>query len=66
MSGFGGNNSEIYYLTAFDNHLYASTVNLVTGFEVWKTMERAMRELEAMSGCASSGTASGIPGINTA
>lgn len=35
--GFGGNNSEIYYLTVFNNHLYASTVNLVTGFEVWKT-----------------------------
>jgi len=35
--GFGGNNSEIYYLAVFNNHLYASTVNLVTGFEVWKT-----------------------------
>ncbi len=35
--GFGGNNSEIYYLTVFNNHLYASTVNLVTGFELWKT-----------------------------
>lgn len=36
--GFGvADNSEIYYLTVFDNHLYASTVNLVTGFEVWKT-----------------------------
>ncbi len=35
--GFGTpDNSEIYYLTVFDNHLYASTVNLVTGFEVWK------------------------------
>jgi hypothetical protein len=37
VPGFGGNNSEIYYLTVFNNHLYASTVNLVTGFEVWKT-----------------------------
>jgi hypothetical protein len=37
MPGFGGDNSEIYYLTVFNNHLYASTVNLVTGFEVWKT-----------------------------
>ena len=37
IPGFGGNNSEIYYLTVFNNHLYASTVNLVTGFEVWKT-----------------------------
>lgn len=37
LPGFGGNNSEIYYLTVFNNHLYASTVNLVTGFEVWKT-----------------------------
>jgi hypothetical protein len=37
LPGFGGNNSEIYYLTAFDNHLYASTVNLVSGFELWKT-----------------------------
>lgn len=35
--GFGGDNSEIYYLAVFNNHLYASTVNLVTGFEVWKT-----------------------------
>ncbi len=37
VPGFGGNNSEIYYLAVFNNHLYASTVNLVTGFEVWKT-----------------------------
>lgn len=37
IPGFGGNNSEIYYLTVFNNYLYASTVNLVTGFEVWKT-----------------------------
>ncbi len=37
IPGFGGDNSEIYYLTVFNNHLYASTVNLVTGFEVWKT-----------------------------
>lgn len=35
--GPGENNAEIYYLTVFNNHLYASTVNLVTGFEVWKT-----------------------------
>jgi hypothetical protein len=32
-----GDNSEIYYLAVFNNHLYASTVNLVTGFELWKT-----------------------------
>ena len=32
-----GDNSEIYYLAVFNNHLYASTVNLVNGFEVWKT-----------------------------
>ena len=37
VPGFGGNNSEIYYLTSFNNHLYASTVNLVDGFELWKT-----------------------------
>lgn len=38
VPGFGnGDNSEIYYLAVFNNHLYASTVNLVTGFEVWKT-----------------------------
>jgi hypothetical protein len=37
IPGFGGENSEIYYLTVFNNHLYASTVNLITGFEVWKT-----------------------------
>ncbi len=37
IPGFGGDNSEIYYLTVFNNHLYASTVNLVNGFEVWKT-----------------------------
>jgi hypothetical protein len=37
IPGFGGDNTEIYYLTVFNNHLYASTVNLVTGFEVWKT-----------------------------
>ncbi|HEX2966872.1 MAG TPA: hypothetical protein VHO84_13860 [Syntrophorhabdaceae bacterium] len=37
-AGFGTpNNSEIYYLAVFNDHLYASTVNLVTGFEVWKT-----------------------------
>jgi hypothetical protein len=36
--GFGvPDNSEIYYMTVFNNELYASTVNLVTGFELWKT-----------------------------
>ncbi|WP_136798227.1 MULTISPECIES: hypothetical protein [Desulfosediminicola] len=36
--GFGNqDNVEIYYLSVFDDHLYASTVNYVTGFEVWKT-----------------------------
>lgn len=36
--GFGNpDNVEIYYLAVFDDHLYASTVNYVTGFEVWKT-----------------------------
>ncbi|GAB6192178.1 hypothetical protein [Desulfocastanea catecholica] len=36
--GFGSpSNVEIYYLTVFNDHLYASTVNYVTGFEVWKT-----------------------------
>jgi len=36
--GFGVvDNSEIYYLAVFNDHLYASTINLVTGFEVWKT-----------------------------
>jgi len=36
--GFGNpQNVEIYYLTVFNNHLYASTVNYDTGFEVWKT-----------------------------
>lgn len=37
IPGFGGDNAEIYYLTVFNNHLYASTVNYVDGFEVWKT-----------------------------
>ena len=38
LPGFGKlANSEIYDLAVFNNHLYASTVNLVTGFEVWKT-----------------------------
>lgn len=37
LPGFGGNNAEIYYLQVFNNHLYASTVNYVSGFEVWKT-----------------------------
>jgi hypothetical protein len=41
IPGFGGNNSEIYSLAVFDEHLYASTVNLVTGFEVWKTIGEA-------------------------
>jgi hypothetical protein len=36
--GFGNaNNAEIYYITVFNDHLYASTVNYETGFEVWKT-----------------------------
>ena len=36
--GFGNpNNVEIYYITVFNDHLYASTVNYVSGFEVWKT-----------------------------
>lgn len=36
--GFGNpDNVEIYYLSVFNDHLYASTVNYVTGFEVWKT-----------------------------
>jgi hypothetical protein len=39
LPGFGNDhpNQEIYYLSVFDDHLYASTVNLETGFEVWKT-----------------------------
>lgn len=38
MPGFGNDdNAEIPYLTVFDDHLYASTVNFNTGFEVWKT-----------------------------
>ena len=65
MPGFGGDNSEIYYLTAFNNHLYASTVNLVTGFEVWKTDGTRDGQLENMSGRASLRMALGIPGINT-
>lgn len=36
--GFGDPlNEEIYYLQVFDGDLYASTVNYVNGFEVWKT-----------------------------
>jgi hypothetical protein len=36
--GFGNPyNAEIYYLSVFNNQLYASTVNYNTGFEVWKT-----------------------------
>jgi hypothetical protein len=36
--GFGNDdNAEIYYLEVAFGHLYASTVNYVTGFEVWKT-----------------------------
>ncbi len=36
--GFGDlTNVEIYYLAVFNDHLYASTVNYVNGFEVWKT-----------------------------
>lgn len=39
LPGFGDDrpNQEIYYLSVFNGCLYASTVNLVTGFEVWKT-----------------------------
>jgi len=37
-NGFGSDyNAEIPYLIVFNNHLYASTVNYATGFEVWKT-----------------------------
>jgi hypothetical protein len=36
--GFGDlRNEEIYYLQVFNDCLYASTVNYVNGFEVWKT-----------------------------
>lgn len=36
--GFGDPlNEEIYYLQVFNGCLYASTVNYVNGFEVWKT-----------------------------
>jgi hypothetical protein len=36
--GFGNlENAEIYDLAVFNDHLYASTVNYVTGFEVWKS-----------------------------
>ena len=36
--GFGDlRNEEINYIQVFNNCLYASTVNYVTGFEVWKT-----------------------------
>jgi hypothetical protein len=36
--GFGDVlNEEIYYLQVFNGFLYASTVNYVNGFEVWKT-----------------------------
>lgn len=36
--GFGDlKNEEIYYLAVFNDCLYASTVNYVNGFEVWKT-----------------------------
>lgn len=37
VPGFGGSNAQIYELAVFNNNLYASTVNLQTGFEVWKT-----------------------------
>jgi hypothetical protein len=39
LPGFGDThpNLEIYYLAVFNDCLYASTVNLETGFEVWKT-----------------------------
>lgn len=36
--GFGDElNEEIYYIAVFNDCLYASTVNYVNGFEVWKT-----------------------------
>jgi hypothetical protein len=36
--GFGSDyNTEIPYLIVFNDHLYASTLNYETGFEVWKT-----------------------------
>jgi hypothetical protein len=38
LPGFGNkDNSEIYDLAVFNGSLYASTINLNTGFEVWKT-----------------------------
>lgn len=38
LPGLGNDdNAEIPYLTVFDDHLYASTTNFNTGFEVWKT-----------------------------
>jgi hypothetical protein len=38
LPGFGNeDNAELPYLTVFDDHLYASTINYNTGFEVWKT-----------------------------
>ena len=38
LPAFGtGYNAEIYFLQVFNDHLYASTVNFETGFEVWKT-----------------------------
>jgi len=46
--GFGNlDNAEIYYLEVFNDCLYASTVNYVTGFEVWKTCsDRALNGSE--------------------
>lgn len=38
IPGFGSDyNSELPYLTVFNSHLYASTLNYEMGFEVWKT-----------------------------
>lgn len=31
------NNTVIFYVTAFNDHLYASTFNVVSGFQIWKT-----------------------------
>jgi hypothetical protein len=36
--GFGHpNNLVVFFATAFNDHLYAGTMNIVTGFQVWKT-----------------------------
>ncbi|NJM97114.1 MAG: hypothetical protein HC800_07970 [Phormidesmis sp. RL_2_1] len=31
------NNTVVFYSTAFNGHLYASTFNVVSGFQIWKT-----------------------------